>query len=501
MTSASIFVVDDEVQICTLLTRILQREGYAVRAFSAPQQALDAVESGRPDLVLTDLMMPGMTGIELVRRMREKSPRVGAVLTTGYASVDTVVDALRSGIDDFVTKPFSVAEIRGVVSRVLQRAGIGAPVKVRAAADARAETASLVRRCRDSGYVESVHGLLAENLSAADLLPRCQAVLAAALDAGRAAILSRSPSSTAFRVRSATSRGGPWTARLDVDSRVLTSVVSSGAAACIDSADLGAAGPLLDVGPLAAAPLSPREARSEDAGLLIVSRAAPAHRFEAEDLRVLGVVAAAVGDVFRAIRAAESAEDAYFESLCDVVVATESRTQWFARHGERVRGLSVALARRLGLPDSDVETVEMAAPLLDLGRVETPDDLLGKAADPSDDEWRALRGHAVRADEMVRPLGRLRRVKPVIRHHHENWDGTGYPDGLAGDDIPLLASLVRIADAFAALTSERAWRPALPADSAARRITEMSGTLFHPRLAAEFVAMQAEGRAPAEASP
>ena len=91
---------------------------------------------------------------------------------------------------------------------------------------------------------------------------------------------------------------------------------------------------------------------------------------------------------------------------------------------------------------------------------------------------------------MLRPLGRLRHAKPVVRHHHENWDGSGYPDGLRGDDIPYLAALVRITDAFSALTSPRPWRGALPQAEAVRRIVEASGTQFHPQLVAAFAEMQ-----------
>jgi response regulator RpfG family c-di-GMP phosphodiesterase len=504
MNKPSIFVVDDEAQICTLLTRILQREGYNVRAFSNPQEALDAADSERPDLVVTDLMMPGMTGLQFVRRLREKLPKVGAVLTTGYASIDTVVDALRSGVDDFVTKPFSVADIRSVVSRVME----GAHGKTPAAAPGPAAvpappvaSAALVRRIRDMNVVESIHALLAEEQTVADILPLCEATFAETLGARRAALFATTGNGAAFRVRSSTTRDGPWAARLDVDSPALARVVETGVPACVDVSALGSAAELLDVGPIAAAPLRPRDPRDEDAGALVVSRALDARPFDSEDLRVLGVAAATVGDVFRTVRAQERAEDAYFESLCDVVVATETRSPWFARHGERVRDLSVALGRRLGIAAVDLETLDMASRLLDLGRVETPDDLLRKEGRPTDEEWRALRRQATRSDDMVRPFGKLRYVKPIIRHHHENWDGSGYPDGLAGDNIPYLASLVRITDSFAALTSDRAWRPALDGHTAVRRIAEMSGRHFHPQLVAAFAQMQFDEGVAAEPAP
>ncbi len=497
MKRPTVFVVDDEEQICTLLCRILQREGYAVRAFASGEEALAALPEDRPDLIVTDLMMPTMSGVELVRRVQEAAPETRAVLTTGYASIDNVVDALRCGVDDFVTKPFSVADIRDVVARVLKRARPGVRT---APPEPEAAPAPLARRIRDITLVESVHALVADDLSSSDLVPRCAGVLAGALGVQRAALLAPSGRNGSFRVKSTTPPEGPWAARLDVESGPLALLAVSGIAGSPPPEALGAAASILDAGPLAAAALSPRGPHGPDSGVLVVSRGPAMPPFSPEDLRVLEVLAQALGDVFRVVRTAERTEDAYVESLCDVVAATESRSPWFAHHSERVRDLSLALGRRVDLAPHDLAVLDVASRLLDLGKVETPDDLLQKPGRPSSEEWLHLRRHAARADELVRPLGRLRQAKPVIRHHHENWDGSGYPDGLAGDDIPFLAALVRITDSFAALTEARAWRPALDVASAVRQIVELSGTHFHPQLVAAFAGLDLGPSAPKEPS-
>jgi len=269
---------------------------------------------------------------------------------------------------------------------------------------------------------------------------------------------------------------------------------ASGTAAAVAPSALGEIGARLGDGPAAAAPLRPRGASSSaGAGLLVVARARGAAAFDGDDLRLLGVAASAVGNVVRAARSAESAAEDYFASLIDVVAATEHRAPWFLAHSTRVRDLSVRLGERLGLAASDIDVIEAAAPLLDIGRVHLGDGVLTKAGRLSPDEWRELRSHAEVADVIVRPLGVLRHAKPVIRHHHENWDGSGYPDGLRGDDIPFLAALVRITDAYAALTSARPWRAALAPAEAVRRIVDFSGTHFHPQLVAAFTEMQLGG--------
>jgi response regulator RpfG family c-di-GMP phosphodiesterase len=278
----------------------------------------------------------------------------------------------------------------------------------------------------------------------------------------------------------------------------LARVHASGAASQVDAAGLTEIGLRLGAGPAAAAPLRPRDLRGEDAGLLVVARAADGRPFEGEDLRVVAVAASALGDVFHAVRATERAEAAYVESLLDVVTATEHRAPWFLDHSTRVHDLSVRLARHVGLAIGDVEVLDTASRLLDIGRLHLQDDVLAKPGRLTGEEWRLLRSHPEIADTIVRPLGRLRDVKPVIRHHHENWDGSGYPDGLRGDEIPFLAALVRITDTYAALTAARPWRAALSRDEAVRRLVESSGTHFHPQLVAAFAEMEmAEGEAPA----
>jgi len=217
-----------------------------------------------------------------------------------------------------------------------------------------------------------------------------------------------------------------------------------------------------------------------------------ARPFDDAALRLLNVAARALGDVYRALRGPARTEKAYVDSLNDVVSSTENRSPWFLKHSDRVRALSVRLGRRVGLDHESLEILDTAATLLDLGRVEMPDRLLEKIEPPSRADWDTIRLHPLIADDLIRPVGALKHVKPIVRHHHENWDGTGYPDGLKGEEIPILASLVHVADAFAALTSDRAWRPALTPERAIRELLDQSGRQFHPQLVAAFADLVAD---------
>jgi len=501
--AARIFVVDDEQQICALLERLLSREGHQVTAFDRPEDALAAVDRERPDLLVTDMMMPGMSGLELIERVREKLPDIGVVVITGYASIDTVVDALRGGVDDFVTKPFSVAEIRSVTARLLEErpARIAAERSVPAAASAVSgirvpggPSGTLARRLAEMSLRERVHALLGDTVSSSlDVLPRLADLFRNALNVSHAALLLPSARNGGLELHATTS-GRPMTMlRIPRDTGWVKR--ASEEETTVTRRELGPLDAVLDVGPPAAAPLLRRHGRGATTGILVVTRPAGAEEFDRPDLSRLAVAAVATGDVVGALRATERAEDAYVDTLAAIVTATEVRTPCFARHSERVRDLSLQLGRRVGLSDADMTVIDSAARLLDLGRLQIPDDLLAKIAPPSPDEWQVLRQHVAVADTLLRPVGRLRHMKPIIRHHHENWDGSGYPDGLQGQEIPYLAALVRVTDAFAALTSPRAWRAALSPDEALGRVRELAGQHFHPDLAeafADLVEMGAE---------
>jgi len=173
----------------------------------------------------------------------------------------------------------------------------------------------------------------------------------------------------------------------------------------------------------------------------------------------------------------ESAE-VVFRALAKTIAARDRYT-W--GHCERVAGFAAALAKRLGLPQAEVQTTARGAFLHDLGKVGVPDAVLLKAG-PLDREERAvIEQHPVIGADLLRPLKTFREVTTVIRHHHERLDGSGYPDHLAGDTIPLAAQIVSVVDIYEALTSTRSYRPALPPAEAKRILQEEAARRWRDR--------------------
>jgi putative two-component system response regulator len=144
--------------------------------------------------------------------------------------------------------------------------------------------------------------------------------------------------------------------------------------------------------------------------------------------------------------------------LLALAQAVEQRDQQTAGHCERLAFISVALGMAMGLKRAELLSLYRGGYLHDIGKVGIPDSILFKPGKLTADEWVTMRSHPARGEEICRPLASLRPVLPIIRHHHERWDGSGYPDGLRGEQIPLLARIVQVADIYDALISPRPYK-------------------------------------------
>jgi putative nucleotidyltransferase with HDIG domain len=183
------------------------------------------------------------------------------------------------------------------------------------------------------------------------------------------------------------------------------------------------------------------------------------------------------------------------QSLLGLANALEAKDPYTRGHSERVSAVSRGLASALELAPNIVDIVGQAGLLHDIGKIGVPEAILQKPTSLSPEEWQIMRGHPVIGAQIVAPFEFFEGAARVIRHHHERWDGSGYPDGLMGDDIPLEARIVAVADVFDALTSARSYRPALTRDAARALLLQQAGhTLDATIVAALLDMLDREGR-------
>lgn len=203
----------------------------------------------------------------------------------------------------------------------------------------------------------------------------------------------------------------------------------------------------------------------------------------------LGEAKVSGGDaVGRAGASGEQAGEAgSFTILQGLIFAVDTKDRYTRRHSEDVARYALFLGRRLALADPDLEMLRMAGLLHDVGKVGIPDAVLRKPGTLTADERRIVQQHVALGDLIVRDVPDLERVRAGVRYHHERWDGGGYLDGLAGDEIPLVARILAVADAFSAMTTTRPYRKALSVAEALRRLEDAAGTQLEERLVVEFV--------------
>jgi putative two-component system response regulator len=177
---------------------------------------------------------------------------------------------------------------------------------------------------------------------------------------------------------------------------------------------------------------------------------------------------------------------AYKDSLTVLANAIESRDAYTRGHVERVSAYAAVIAREMGWTEAQLADLELGAILHDIGKIAVPEHILGKPGKLTDEEFAEMRKHPETGAFMIRNIPYLAVAIPCIRHHHERYDGEGYPDKLAGEAIPLAARLLTVADMFDAMTSDRPYREGLPIDEGVAAITAEAGSHFDPHVVEAF---------------
>lgn len=339
---ARVLVVDDEEFLRFLVREWLEQAGYTVEEAADGREALEKLD-GRGwsfDILLTDIRMPNMDGISLLREWIRRSPTTAGVVMSANAELDTAVSALKLGACDYITKPFSSEVLLITLENALRKK-------------------ELERQVEDY--------------------------------------------------------------RLNLEKKVK------------------------------------------------------------EQTDVINLM--------------------YVRSIDAMVKALEAKDFYTRGHAQRVTIYSVATAKEMGILEQEVEDLRRASVLHDLGKIGVRETVLNKPGKLSPEEFREVVRHPELSVSILEPIPFFRPLLPTVLHHHERYNGRGYPAGLAGDEIPLASRILAVADTFDAMTSTRAYRKALPMEDAVEELRRCAGTQFDPDIVPIFLSCLPRIRIPAEDSP
>ena len=180
-------------------------------------------------------------------------------------------------------------------------------------------------------------------------------------------------------------------------------------------------------------------------------------------------------------------EMAYIESIETLKNTVEAKDIYTRGHSDRVAAFAVLLGEHLGLPEHDLETLRVGGIFHDVGKIGVPDSILQKNASLTPNEYSEIKNHPSIGAHILSNASIFSEVVPIVKHHHERFDGTGYPGKLKGEEIPYLARLTSVVDSFDAMTSKRAYRDSLKLDIAIEELRKNIGTQFDPKLCQAFL--------------
>ena len=225
-------------------------------------------------------------------------------------------------------------------------------------------------------------------------------------------------------------------------------------------------------------------------GVLHLDRSPWQKPFTQDDLHLADALAANVSAGIESAQLLRRQRELFLQTITTLAQAVELRDEYTGGHTHRVSTYSMLLARKLGLPDSDLELIGTGTPLHDIGKIGIDDAILRKPGKLTTEEFEIMKTHTTRGAEIVSNICDLHSILPIVRSHHERWDGKGYPDGTAGDKTNHLARIVALADAFDAMTSDRPYRAGMVPEVAFSEIEKGCGRQFDPTYAAVFLSIR-----------
>ncbi len=465
-----VLVVDDEKFIRDILSDFLTMEGYAVRTASDGTQAVTELSRAHFDLVISDLKMPRMGGLDLLQHVAKLQPEALTVIMTGFGTVETAIDAMKHGAYDYILKPFKVEEIVHVVQRGLEKQRLAAEnLRLR-------EALSLYKVSEAITSSLSLDEVVATVLDNAIGEVQADAVTMW-LDDGEGGLFERARKvgvTEGLSLNPGTIDAQRMVERLGLEMPIIVNGSDSWALLAEPSER-----PLVS---LAAVPL-----RIQDRllGFIAVKSWTTGKRFTEGQRKLLSIVASRAAAAIENARLYQDLQATFQQTIQSLATTIDKMDRYTAGHSERVAIYAMRLARWMGLDEAQVEIVRQAALMHDIGKVGCVLNL-NKPGKLTASEYETFQAHPTHGKEILDPIAFLAPVIPGVYLHHERWDGRGYPLGLVGKDIPLIARIISVADTYDAMTSDRAYRGALPHEVTVGEIERCSTTQFDPDIANIF---------------
>lgn len=548
----TVLFVDDEQSILEISREYFQRMGYVVLTAENGVKALEIVNSLAIDCCVTDINMPNMDGLELAGRIRQIDNTIPVVIITGYPSMDTAIQTMKNGVVDFLVKPISLKQMHLCLQRVLRERRLFAEnmlLKNEIERKKRLETLNkelitkveelgiMNKIMRDFENIRSIQEVFKQAVSLAVELTPAEEIkfyvvneafdepfeVASCLSDNRepslhnehqpifprqklaACLTEQEDSLPAVPEEEKAIIADSDAANVD-DSEMETGIkrfimesLSDRIPLIIsdnpnDGSSCGNSRARLLPNTVRSFMMVPLKIRKKLFGVLTALIKKREQSFKRRDLYFLTIMSQKAALALENLALYENIYDNLISTLSAFVTAVEARDSYTHQHSNRVTEVALRIGEELGVSKEDLNVLNFAGRLHDIGKIGIRDDILLKPGKLTTAEFEKIKEHPVIGANIIGQLGLWEREQQIIRYHHERFDGKGYPEGLGENDIPMLARILSVADAYDAMASDRAYRKKMETSLILKIISDNSGTQFDPMMAEVLIELSHDGK-------
>ena len=494
----NILVVDDDPMILEGFEDFLgATRGYSVITANNGAQALALCRSKKVDFCFTDLKMPEMDGIEFISQIHNMDNTIPVVVMTGYPSSDTAIATIKNGVVDFLVKPFKIESVVLTIQNAIEKR------------DLLVENTLLKEEVKSNRRLVYINRELSDKVSDLKVLNR----ILQKVDwlGSSTALFDRIVRLSGEITGSDESYFHIFDESLGRPVLVATFIrdddePNPNRLACVVdilAKRMNEEMPLLmehpcdwsmkysDIRSVIATPLKIRENTfGTVTGVMVKEDASP---FSEKDLYYLDFMARRAAFVIENVALYENIYENLFATLYAFVEAIEARDPYTKQHSSRVAEVARTIGQELGCSGEELDRLGFSGQLHDIGKIGIRDSILLKPGPLTKDEFEVIKKHPVIGANIIGHMGLMAEEQKIIRHHHERWDGSGYPDALKGEAIPFLSRILAVADVYDAMASDRAYRKKVADEIIIETIKKNAGTQFDQAIVDGFLRAYAKG--------
>ncbi len=460
---AKILIIDDETQISEWLAFKLEQQGHTAVTAPNGSEGIEKARQEKFDIAIIDIIMPEMSGIDVLDYLKKIDPDIEAIMVTGFGTMETAIESMRKGAYDYIGKPFIIEEMFMVVEKAIEK-----------------------RQLKETIALYEISKAIVSTVEFDHLLKIIIDMTTAVLKSDDASLLLFDNKKKLYIAAASYD--------LNDEPRKKTRLAIGERIAAWDA---GVQQPLILAEGFGSEPwfknikgrkeiksalIIPLIGKTNLLGILNINRVNVLKHFTQNDLHKANIFASQIALAVENAYLFKELTALYMSTIRSLANAIDAKDHYTNKHSEHVAELAVAIAKEMKLTAPETLRIQQASQVHDLGKIGIHDYIINKPGKLSEPEMEEIRSHPLKGAQILEPIGFLGDIVELIKQHHERFDGSGYPYGLKEDKICLEARIIAVADAYDAMISDRPYRKALTKEQAITELKKCSNIQFDERV-------------------